>query len=88
MNMDGQVRWKTGKNPAFVRGGSILVDVLLLSVDGSTMLYLIEPDPSGFKPLASVKLLTPGENWAPIALVDGKLIIRDQKSLKCLAVGQ
>ncbi|MEJ2108719.1 MAG: PQQ-like beta-propeller repeat protein [Acidobacteriota bacterium] len=88
MSMDGQVQWKTGENPAFVRGGSILVDNLLLSVDGSTMLYLIEPNPTGFKPLASAKLLEPGENWAPLALVDGKLIIRDQKSLKCLAVGQ
>lgn len=87
MSMDGQVQWKTGQDPAFVRGGSVLADNLILSVDGSTMLYLIEPDPSGFRPLASVKLLTPGENWAPIALVDGKLIIRDQKSLKCLALG-
>jgi outer membrane protein assembly factor BamB len=88
MDMDGHVQWKTGKDPAFVRGGGVLVDNLLLSVDGNTMLYLIDPDPSGFKPLASVKLLAPGENWAPIALVDGKLIIRDQKSLKCLEVGR
>ena len=52
------------------------------------MLYLIEPDPSGFKPLASAELLEAGENWAPIALVDGKLLIRDQKQLKCLKVAQ
>ncbi|MBN2320391.1 MAG: PQQ-like beta-propeller repeat protein [Acidobacteria bacterium] len=88
MSMDGQVKWKTGQNPAFVRGGSVLADGLLLSVDGNTKLYLVDPDPSGFKPLASVELLEPGENWAPMALVDGKLIIRDQKSLKCLVVGQ
>lgn len=88
MSMDGKVRWKTGENPAFVRGGSILADGLLLSTDGNTMLYLIQPDPSGFKPLASVELMESGTNWAPLALVDGKLLIRDQKNLKCLAVGQ
>lgn len=88
MSMGGEVKWKTGEDPAFNKGGSVLVDDLLLSVDGNTKLYLIEPDPAGFKPLASVELLEPGENWAPIALVDGKLLIRDQKSLKCLAVGQ
>jgi outer membrane protein assembly factor BamB len=88
MSMNGQVRWKTGEEPPFVRGGSILADGLLLSVDGNKMLYLIDPDPSGFKPLASVELLEPGENWAPLALVDGKLFIRDQKHLKCLAVAQ
>jgi len=88
MSMDGQVKWKTGENPLFNKGGSILADGLLLSTDGNTMLYLIDPDPSGFKPLASAVLMEPGENWAPIALSDGKLLIRDQKQLKCLAVAQ
>ena len=88
MSMDGQVKWKTGEEPAFNKGGSVLADGLLLSVDGNKTLYLIDPDPSGFKPLASAELLEQGENWAPIALVDGKLLIRDQKHLKCLTVGQ
>jgi outer membrane protein assembly factor BamB len=88
MGMDGQIKWKTGDSPAFNKGGSILADGLLLSVDGNKRLYLIEPDPSGFKPLASAELLEQGENWAPIALVDGKLLIRDQKNLKCLKVSQ
>ncbi len=86
MSMDGQIKWKTGEAPEFNKGGSVLADGLLLSVDGNKMLYLIEPAPSGFKPLASAALLEQGENWAPIALVDGKLLIRDQKHLKCLAV--
>jgi outer membrane protein assembly factor BamB len=88
MTMGGQIRWKTGEEPPFVRGGSVLADGLLLSTDGSTKLYLIDPDPSAFRPLASAALLEPGENWAPIALSDGKLLIRDQKHLKCVAVAQ
>jgi outer membrane protein assembly factor BamB len=88
MGMDGQVKWKTGEDPLFNKGGAIFADGLLLSTDGNTMLYLIDPDPSGFKPLASAELLEPGQNWAPIALVDGRLLIRDQKNLKCVAVAQ
>lgn len=88
MTMNGQIKWKTGENPEFNKGGSVLVDGLLLSTDGNTKLYLIDPDPSGFKPLASAVLLEPGENWAPLALADGKLLIRDQKNLKCLVVAQ
>jgi outer membrane protein assembly factor BamB len=88
MGMDGQVKWKTGENPLFNKGGMILVDDLLLSLDGNKMLYLIQPDPSGFKPLSSAEMLEPGENWAPLALVDGKLLIRDQKNLKCLTVAK
>jgi hypothetical protein len=88
LGMDGQVKWKTGEDPLFNKGGAILADGLLLGTDGNKMLYLIDPDPSGFKPLASAELLEPGENWAPLALVDGKLLIRDQKNLKCVAVAQ
>ena len=86
MSMSGQVKWKTGEDPSFVRGGSIVVDGLLLATDGNTMLYVIEPDPSGFKPLARAELLQPGQNWAPLALADGNLLIRDQRQLKCVRV--
>ncbi len=88
MSMDGQIKWKTGEEPPFNKGGAVLADGLLLAVDGSTKLYLIDPDPSGFKPLVSAELLESGENWAPIALADGKLLIRDQKQMKCVVVAQ
>jgi hypothetical protein len=88
MTMTGQVKWKTGEDPLFNKGGAVLADDLLLVVDGNKMLYLVEPDPAGFKPLASAQLLEPGENWAPVALADGKLLIRDQKQMKCLLVAQ
>ena len=88
MSLDGKVRWKTDQQPAFVRGGAILADGLLLATDGSTKLYLVEPDPSGFKPLASAVVLEAGDNWAPLALVDGKLLVRGQKELKTLRVAQ
>ncbi|MFZ0280387.1 MAG: PQQ-binding-like beta-propeller repeat protein [Bacteroidales bacterium] len=60
MSIDGQIKWKTGRSPLFDKGGSILADGLLLSTDGSSTLYLIEPDPSAFKPLASAELLKEG----------------------------
>ena len=100
MGIDGQVMWKTGRSPGFMRGGMILSDGLILATNGEQTLYLIEPDPSEFKPLASAELLVakPGENqmverfgnqnWAPIALTDGKLLIRDQSQLMCVRVAQ
>lgn len=88
MGMDGQVKWKTDRQPPFVRGASILADGLLLVTDGNTKLYLIEPSPAGFKPLASAVILEPGDNWAPMALVDGKLLVRGQRELKVLQVAE
>jgi outer membrane protein assembly factor BamB len=88
MGVDGQIKWKTDQDPPFVRGGSILADGLLLMTDGNTKLYLIEPSPAGFKPIASAVILEPGDNWAPLALADGTLLVRGQKVLKALQVAR
>jgi len=88
MGMDGQVKWKTGQQPAFARGGVVLADGLMLMTDGNTKLYLVEPNPTAFKPIASAVILEPGDNWAPLALSDGKLLVRGQKELKVLQVAQ
>lgn len=96
MSIDGQIRWKTARSPLFDKGGIILADGLLLCTDGASMLYLVEPDPAAFKPVASAELLKgesgdqrfPTQNWAPIALSNGKLLIRDQSRLMCVKVAQ
>lgn len=88
MSMDGEIQWKTSRDPLFDKGSMILADGLILSTDGSTKLYLIEPDPSAFKPLASAELLAKGQNWAPMALANGKLLIRDQSRMICVKVAE
>jgi outer membrane protein assembly factor BamB len=87
MDLDGTVKWKTGREPSFDKGGFILADGLMLSIDGREgILYLSEPNPQGFKQLGRAKLLDTRECWAPLTLADGKLIIRDQDKMKCVAV--
>jgi outer membrane protein assembly factor BamB len=96
MSMDGKIMWKTGRNPAFSKGSMILVDGLILATDGAKKLYLIEPDTSGFKPLATVEMFSDvgsdrrvGEtNWAPMALSNGKLLVRDHIQMRCLKVAE
>ncbi len=90
MDLDGNVKWKTGREPVvFDKGGFILAGDLILSVDGGIgILNLIEPSPEAFKRLADAKLLDTKECWAPLALSDGKLIIRDQKQMRCVVVGE
>lgn len=70
------------------RGGAVLADGLLLATDGNTKLHLIDPDPAAFKLLASAELLEYGNNWAPLALADSGLLIRDHKQLKVVQVAQ
>jgi outer membrane protein assembly factor BamB len=103
MSIDGKINWKTGRAPAFDKGGIIFADGMLLITDGRTKLYLIEPDPKAFKPIATAEILKEGgtgsesdpmasrvggstQNWAPLALSNGKLLIRDQGRMMCIKV--
>lgn len=102
MSMDGKILWKTKRAPDFNKGSMILVDGLILATDGAKSLYLVQPDPSGYKQLASAELFSEGatgsendiasrvggrnQNWAPLALSDGKLLVRDQSQMKCVKV--
>jgi len=104
MDMNGKVMWKTMRAPLFDKGSMILADGLILATDGRKTLFLIEPSPTGFKSLVSAEVLKEGgvseddpmasriggvaQNWAPIALADGKLLIRDQSRLMCVRVAK
>ena len=96
MSIDGKVKWSTKRAPLFDKGGIILADGLLIITDGASKLYLVEPDPSAFKPVATAELLKgdsgdqrfPAQNWAPLALSGGKLLIRDQSRLLCVKVAR
>ncbi len=101
MSIDGEIMWKTKNNPDFNKGSMILADDLILSTDGGKFLYLIEPDPAEFKPLSKSELLVAEidpdnprasrygtQNWAPIALSEGRLLIRDKDRLMCVKVAE
>ncbi len=81
-----QVVWQTKSNPNFDKGGSVLTaDGLMYVMDGRTgELQIVQPSPEGFKSLGKTKLLEGREIWGPLALADGKLILRDQKQMKCV----
>jgi outer membrane protein assembly factor BamB len=86
MDLNGNVKWKTKTNPLFDKGGFILVDDMIINNDGEGTFYLIDPTPEGFKMLSKAKLLDSKEAWAPLALSNGMLVVRDQKQMKCVQV--
>ena len=88
MDLDGNVKWRTSRSPNFERGNLILADGVILIMDGrSGVLRMVQPDPKGYKELAQAKVLAGRSIWAPMALSDGKLLLRDQRRMKCLDVG-
>ena len=56
------------------------------SGDAAGTLDLVKPDPAGFREVSEVRILDGEMIWAPMALSNGLLVIRDQKQMKCLDV--
>ncbi len=85
-DLEAKVVWQTKSNPNFDKGGSILTaDGLMYVMDGRTgELHIVEPSPTAFKSLAKAKVLGGKEIWGPLALADGRLVVRDQSQVKCL----
>jgi outer membrane protein assembly factor BamB len=89
MSASGEVKWKTGRKLSLGLGSLIIADDLIFVIGGSSgVLHLVEATPKGFNELAHAKLLSGREIWAPMALSDGKLIIRDQSQMKCIDVAK
>ena len=98
LSLDGKVLWHTTNSkfvskavpglPNFDVGNLLLADGMLFILDGKTGdLRLVEPNPQGYKELAVMSAVLSGKQiWAPMALADGRLIIRDQTQMKCLDV--
>ncbi len=89
MDLEGNVKWESSKvegSPAFNDLNMIAADGMLIGLDGdSGKLYLIDATPKAFKALAAATVLPEkGQTWAPIALSDGKLLVRDHTVMKCL----
>ena len=93
--LDGKKVWESpvvagnaDASKTFDLGGFLLADGMFFLLDGKTgMLRLIEASTKQYKELASAKILNGEDVWGPMALSDGKLIIRDMAQMVCLQVG-
>ncbi len=58
---------------------------MIISLDGkSGVLYLVDPSPEGFRELASAKIFDGERMWSPMALSEGRLLLRSQEEMKCI----
>ena len=87
MDLQGNVKWKTGMTPAFDWGGLVLADDMLYAVDGTRGdLCLISPNAAAYSEISRANFLGGKQIWATLALADGKVLLRDQHQLKCVDV--
>ncbi|MFV2066514.1 MAG: PQQ-binding-like beta-propeller repeat protein [Pirellulales bacterium] len=88
LDLEGNQVWKTDLRGGFGLGSYLLADGMFFLLEGKTgMLRLIEADPQQYRELDHAQVLNGHDVWAPMAISNGKLVLRDMKTLKCLQVG-
>lgn len=87
IDLNGNLKWQTHGAPRFGAGNFLIADHLIYTMDSdSGQLYLLEATPAGYKELGKAQVLDGKEIYMPMALANGKLLVRDRQQLKCLDV--
>jgi outer membrane protein assembly factor BamB len=87
LDLEGNLKWSSARTARFEMGGLLIADGLIFVLDGAGgTLTLVQADPSEYRELASARVLDGPQVWAPMALADGKLLVRDARQMKCLDV--
>ena len=87
MSFDGKEVWTSQGKATFGLGSFMMADGMFFVLDGDTgKLRLLEATTTGYNELASAQVLAGQEVWGPMALSDGKLVLRDLTKMICLDV--
>ena len=66
----------------------LIADGVIFIIHGDKgELVMAEANPAGYKELGRAKLLGGNDIWAPMALSNGMLVLRDHEQMKCVFVG-
>ena len=86
LNPEGKLLWTSGKSERFGLGPFLFVDGKVFILNDNGELTLSRVSAQGYERLARARVLHGRDAWAPMALVDGKLLLRDSEQLICLDV--
>jgi outer membrane protein assembly factor BamB len=86
LDSDGKEVWSSGGQRRFGGGPYLIADGLIYVLDDRGVLTLAEAGLSGYKELARAQVLDGDDCWGPMALVHGRLIVRDFTRMVCLDV--
>lgn len=87
LGLDGKVVW-TSQNETFGLGSFLLAGDVLLAMNDSGKLSLIEATSNRFNLLGQFQVLKGHESWGPLALAGDRLLARDFSRLVCLDVAR
>jgi outer membrane protein assembly factor BamB len=87
LDKKGEVVWTSEGQAAFEQGSFLLADDMFFILEGKTgMLHLVEARTDEYRELAQAQVLSGHDVWGPMALSDGRLVLRDMRQMVCLKV--
>lgn len=80
-----KVVWSSGSDKRFGLGPYMLADNKMFLWNDDGTLFILQPSVSGYIELDQVKVIEDGHDaWAPLAVADGYMVMRDSKMLVCV----
>jgi len=87
LDMDGKQVWTSEAKASFGLGSYLLADGMFFVLEGDTgMLRVLEANTKEYRELAKIQVLSGHDVWAPMALSNGKLVLRDMTKMVCIDV--
>jgi len=81
-----KVIWTSGKADRFGLGPYIFADDKFFIVDDDGSLTIAKVSKTGFVVLDKFRVIEGQDAWGPIAIADGRLLMRDSKKMVCLDI--
>ena len=84
---DGKMAWSSGSAHRFGLGPFVLANGKFYILNDDGLLTMAKASPEKFEILAQAKVLPGPDAWGPIAVAGDRMLLRDSKTMICLAVG-
>jgi len=88
LDLNGEVVWTSTSAHKFGLGPYTVAKGLIYVMNDSGLLTLVEATPSGYVQFAESKVLDGPDSWGPMAIVSGRLILRDLNRMICLDIAE
>ncbi|MBN2011494.1 PQQ-binding-like beta-propeller repeat protein [candidate division KSB1 bacterium] len=81
-----KIIWSSDKQRRFGMGPYILADNKFYILNDDGLLTVAKVNASSYNELSSVQVLNGHDAWGPMALVNGRLLLRDSKEMVCVDI--
>jgi outer membrane protein assembly factor BamB len=82
------IKWSSGKTQRFGLGPYMIADGKFFILNDDGMLSIVKPSKERFILMDQVKVFEAHDAWAPLAIADGYLVLRDAKKMVCMDISK